>query len=257
MLAGKFECDSAEQFFSSARLKGLTRLGLILALCAVALPGCKRKSAEKCDQAKTTVQQAVTAADFAAAKQWREYAYKQCEDTGALASLDQSIVAAQQGIEQKKAAEAAAAQQSAQFVTLFTQFVGQNRTAPENASKAPDCGTDAAQAQTKERWCKATRQVGTNGTFEVRYWEKDPKVVSFSTKSPKALTCEDLGGTAVKSWDVPAGAASAKRSHCDITAGALQGLHAVVTGAAGSNLVVFSPEYLAADEGLRKYAQAE
>lgn len=254
MLPRKLEGDEPKQIFMNASRKAC----LVLVLCAVALPGCKRKSAEKCDQAKGTVQQALAAADFTAAKQWREYAYKTCEDTGALASLDQSIVSAQSAAEQKKAAEAAAVQQAAQYVTLFTQFVGQNRTAPENASQAPDCGTDAAAARTKERWCKATRQVSTNGTFEVRYWEKDPKIVSFSTKAPKALACEDLGAaTVVKSWDVPAGAGSAKRVHCDITAGALQGLHAVVTGAAGSNVVVFSPEYLAADEGLRKYAQAQ
>jgi hypothetical protein len=97
--------------------------------------------------------------------------------------------------------------------------------------------------------------VGTAGAFEVRYWEKDPKLVRFSMKAPKALRCEDFGAVnVIKSWDVPAGAGTAKRSHCEVTAGALQGLHVVLTGAAGADAHVFSAEYLAADEALRKYA---
>ncbi len=262
MVARKFGSEKkvvkeSEATRSGVRGMGIGHAGVLLLVCA-ALTGCKQKSAEKCDQAKATVQSAVTSGDFAAAKQWREYAYKQCEDTGALAALDQSIVSAEQEQAQKKQAEAAAVEQAQQYISLFTQFVGANRTAPEKASKAPDCGTDAAAERTKERWCKASRQVGTAGSFDVRYWEKDPKLVRFSTKSPKALSCEDFGAVnVVKSWDVPAGAATAKRSHCEVTAGALQGLHVIVTGAAGAEVHVFSPEYLAADEGLRKYAQAQ
>jgi hypothetical protein len=247
------ESGMARRVVRSARFE---RTALAVLAFSALLGGCKRKSAEKCDQAKATVQSAVTSGDFASAKQWREYAYKQCEDTGALASLDQSIVSAEQQLTQKKQAEVAAAEQAQQFVSLFTQFVGANRTAPEKASKAPDCGTDAVAEKTKERWCKATRQVGTAGTFDVRYWEKDPKLVRFSTKSPKALRCEDFGSVnVIKSWDVPAGAGSVKRSHCEVTAGALQGMHVIVTGAAGAEAHVFSAEYLAADESLRKYAQ--
>lgn len=228
-------------------------------LVAAALAGCNQKSAEKCDQAQATVRQALQAADFAAAKEWRTYAYKQCSDTGALGALDREIVDAETKIAEAKQREEAEAAQAKKYVDLFAKFVTEHRAAPEETSKAPECGDDAAAARTKQRWCKASRKVGDAGSFDVRYWEADPKIVRFSTNLPKATSCEDLGGSAkvVKSWDVSATGGSAKRFHCEMTGGALQGLHVVVTAAKGAQAHVFSTEYLEADAALRKYAQAE
>lgn len=231
--------------------------GALLAIAALA--GCDQKSAEKCDQAQSTVRQALQVGDFAAAKEWRTYAYKQCSDTGALSALDREIVDKETQVAEAKQREEAEAAQAKQYVDLFTKFVADHRAAPEKTSSSPECGDDAAAARTKQRWCKVSRKVGDAGTFDVRYWEADPKLVRFSTNLPKAASCEDLGGSAtvVKSWDVSATGGSAKRFHCDMTGGPLQGLRVVVTAAKGAQAHVFSPEYLEADAALRKYAQAE
>lgn len=225
----------------------------------LALTGCNQKSQEKCDQAQATVRQALSVGDFAAAKEWRTYAYKQCADATALATMDREIVDKETQVAEAKLKEEAEAAQAKQYVDLFAKFVADHRGAPEQMSKSPECGDDARAARTKERWCKVSRKVGEVGSFDVRYWEADPKLVRFSTTLPKAASCEDLGGSAtvVKTWEVAATGGSAKRFHCEITGGPLQGLHAVVTAAKGAPAHVFSPEYLAADSALRKYAQAE
>lgn len=228
-------------------------------LAVAAFTGCNQKSQEKCDQAQSTVRQALSAGDFAAAKEWRTYAYKQCADSATLAAMDREIVDKETQVAEAKLKEEAEAAQAKQYVDLFAKFVADHRGAPEEMSKSPECGDDARAARTKERWCKVSRKVGDAGSFDVRFWEADPKLVRFTTNLPKAAACEDLGGSAtvVKSWDVPATGGTAKRVHCQMTGGPLQGLHAVVTGAQGAPAHVFSPEYLAADSALRKYAQAE
>lgn len=240
-----------------ARASGVTLS--FLALSLLALAGCNRKSAEKCEQAQSTVRQALQAEDFESAKQWRTYAYKQCADAASLTAMDREIVDKETQIAEAKQKQEADEARAKQYLSLFAKFVADHRAAPEETSKSPDCGDDPRAEKTKERWCKVTRKVGDAGSFELRYWEADPKVVRFTTKLPKAQGCEDLGGSAtvVKGWDVPAGGGTAKRFHCEMTSGALQGMHAVVTGAQGAAAHVFTPEYLAADAALRKYAQAE
>ena len=62
-----------------------------LALAAWALIGCNAKDAEKCTQGLSVTRQALAVENFDSAKQWRTYAYAQCEDQGALAALDKEI----------------------------------------------------------------------------------------------------------------------------------------------------------------------
>ncbi len=243
---------SAVQRDASRPVMRRVLVGLCVAAAVSSVSGCKQKSAEKCDEAKTTVQKAVEAQDWASAKQWREYAYKQCEDTGALAALDQSIVDAEKKAAEKKAADEAEAAKAQQFVSLFSKFVADNREAPDQASKNPDCGEDKP-GKSKDRWCKSTRQVGDKFTFQVRYWEADPKVARFTTKPPKAMTCEEFGASKVLGTQAVAGG-KAKRYLCEITGGPLSGLQAVVTDAQGSEAHVFSKEYVEVDSNLRKYA---
>jgi len=223
---------------------------LLLPLLAT---GCKAGDPEKCTQAQAVVGQALDAEDFATARQWREYAYKQCEDKGPLTALDlklterETSVAARNAAEEKKRADTNA------LAKLFFDWVAQNRAAPDKASQAPACeplpeGTPAANA--KDHFCTATRVAGAN-TLEARYWQAEPAAFRFSTVLPGQLDCAALKGTPGKQWDVPAvGGKSAKRTRCEL-GGALAGLTAVLTAADKAPLHVVSPGYVARDPGWR------
>jgi hypothetical protein len=225
---------------------------------ALALPllltlGCNQKDAEKCTQALATTRQALTAEDFALAKQWREYSYKQCEDQASLAALDKEIAEKEAAVTARKDAEAKKKAESAALMKAFTDFVAQNRGAPDRASAAPVCDPlpEGAKPDSKDRFCSATRQVG-NYAIQVRFWQADPQAFRFSVKPEDPTTCEALGPATVgKSWDVPAvGGAYAKRHRCDL-GGSLSGLHGVVSEAARAEVSVFSPQYLDRDPGMK------
>lgn len=235
-------------FASSSRCAGRGLAGLLLA--CVSLAGCKKGDPEKCNQAQTVVRSAVASGDFASARQWREYAYKQCDDQSSLPALDQSIVQAESAAAAKKAADEQETRDTNALAKLFFQFVADNRAAPEHASQAPVCDPPPAggAAESKERFCTATRQAG-NHTLEARYWDADHSAVRFTTTLDGEIDCKAMGGTVAKQWDVPAvGGKSAKRTRCDL-GGALQGLTAVVTAAHRAPLYVVSPTYVAHDPG--------
>ena len=229
----------------------------ILNRAAITLPlvlalGCNQKDAEKCTQALGTTRQASTAEDFALAKQWREYAYKQCEDQAALASLDKEISEREAAVTARKDAEAKKKAESTQLMRLFTDFAAQNRAAPDRASAAPVCDPlpEGAKPDSKDRFCTGTRQAGTYA-LQVRFWQADPQAFRFSVKPEDPITCELLGGTVGKTWDVAAvGGAYAKRHRCDL-GGSLSGLQGVVSEAARADVSVFSPQYLDRDPGMK------
>jgi hypothetical protein len=227
-------------------------LGLFL-LALGGVTACKQGDAEKCTEAQTVIGRSLDAEDFNAARQWREYAYKQCADTGALAGLDQKIVATEGASQAKKAAAERQRQDTNALAKVFFEFVAQNRAAPDKASQAPVCeplpaGTSTADA--KNHFCTAARQAGTH-TLEARYWEADPSAFRFTTTLDGQLDCAALKGTVSKQWDVPAvGGKSAKRTRCEL-GGALAGLTAVVTAADKAPLYVTSPGYVAKDPGWR------
>jgi hypothetical protein len=235
---------------ASLRQKG-SRLGLTL-LSLVALGGCKQGDPEKCTQAQTVVRTSLDAEDFGAARQWREYAHKQCEDKSALPALDQSIVDREAQVAARKAAAAKLEQDTKALAKLFFEFVAQHRAAPQAASQAPVCDQAPAGAppDSKERLCTATRQAGSR-PFEVRYWDAEPTAFRFSTTLDGELDCRALNGTVSKQWDVAAvGGKTAKRTRCDL-GGALQGLTAVLTAAGRAPIHVVSPSYVARDPGWR------
>jgi hypothetical protein len=222
---------------------------------------CNDKSPEKCDQAVSAVRQAVKVEDLALARQWRDYAWKHCADTAALGALDQEVVNTQTAIGQRKVAEEQRAQRKKQLLALFSSWVGQNRSTPARASAAPQCEPPAAAptqpakagTESKERWCQGNRDIAGGGKLSVRYWEAEPEAAVFRARSEEPVRCDDLGPhTVVRAWEVPAsGGRSAKRTHCELTGGALAGLHAVVSEAQNAELQVFSPQYLQRDASLR------
>lgn len=222
---------------------------------------CNDKSPEKCDQAVSAVRQALKVEDLALARQWRDYAWKHCADQAALGALDQEVVNTQTAISQRKLAEQQRAQRKTQLLTLFSSWVGQNRSTPQRASAAPQCEQPAAAptqpakaaTESKDRFCQGTRDVAGGGKLSVRYWEAEPEAAVFRVRSEEPVRCEDLGPhTLVRAWEVPAtGGRSAKRTHCELTGGVLAGLHAVVSEAQNAEVQVFSPQYLQRDANLR------
>lgn len=230
---------------------------LALPLCLLAL-SCQKRDAEKCSQGFEVTRTAIKSADFALAKQWREYAYKQCdaagEDQANLSALDKELSTAEATVKAAADAEAQRKQQNEALLKLFVGWAGDNRAAPDKASSAPVCDpppADPIEAKkietSKERLCTASRKAGEH-TLSARYWEADKTRVRFSTKFPAPVSCQDFGATPSKTWDVPStSGASIKRSRCNIAAGPLSGMSVVVSAANNADAYVFAPAYLEND----------
>jgi hypothetical protein len=232
--------------------------------CVLLALGCQTRNAEKCDQGLSVTRQAIASKDFALARQWREFAYKMCDPAGqdkdGLLKLDQDLSTAESTTKAVADAEAQRKAKNDALLKLFVAFVGDNRAAPDKASVAHTCDTptDAAEAakleKSKERLCSSSRTAGEN-QLSVRYWEADPKIARFSTKFAAPVSCEDFGGTAAKTFDVPASnGGSVKRSVCSITTGALSGMSVVVSAASQADAYVFVPEYLDKDRQMKLIA---
>jgi hypothetical protein len=235
------------------------RIGtIIFGLALVALAGCSSKDATKCTTGLATARQALTVKNVALATQWREYAYKQCEDTSQLTQLDKEIVERQAALNKEASDKAKTAAQQQQLLTLFKDWVSSSRTAPERSVNSVTCegADDARLKQTKERFCSGTRAVtGLDGvTLQVRYWEKTPADAAlFSVRLPLPVTCNELGGNRViKETQIPASnGGTVTQSYCELTDGVLSGLQVVATAANSAELRAFSPKYAEQDPSLR------
>ncbi len=230
----------------------------ILSGLSLTVAGCAQKDATKCADAQKVMRQAMDTGDFALARQWREYGYKQCDDAAALASLDQELVNREATVKAEAERAAKRKAETAQLVKLFVDFVAANRAAPEAASAMPTCEEPAATTgsapkpgkESKERFCTATRAAG-NYTLSVRFWDADHAAFRFSTTPEDPVDCAALGGSVEKTWGVPAvGGKTAVRTRCALS-GALAGLNAVVTGAARADAMIFSPTYVEKDPSAR------
>jgi hypothetical protein len=227
--------------------------------------GCQTRDADKCNQGFDVARQAIKSNDFALAKQWREYAYKQCDAAGqdkdGLATLDKEIAAAEAAVKAASDAEAQRKARNDALLKLFVSFVSDNKAAPDKASAAPVCDPPPADAvlaaqieKSKERLCTGTRTAGEH-TLTARYFEADKTLFRFATKFPAPVSCQDFGATVVRTFDVPAtNGASVKRFRCDISSGPLTGLGLVVSEAANAEAYVFVPGYLAKDPLMKQIA---
>lgn len=226
--------------------------------------GCSEKDTAKCQEALDGTRKSLAASDTPLVTQWRDRAYKYCEDQAALATLDREVIDKQTADAAAKSAEAQRLALNAGLLKTFVTWVSDNRAAPDHASVSPKCdGDDPGAAppkaasndpKAKERFCTATRTAGTS-TLSARYWDADKSVVLFMTKTPAPTSCDGLGPNKVlKSWEVPAiSGQGIKRTRCELS-GALLGLQAVVSAAANAPVYVFSPSYLAKDPALKKIA---
>src|SRR6187431_750117 len=242
------------------------RFGELLLLAAtITALGCSEKDATKCQEALDGTRKSVAASDLVLTSQWRERSYKYCEDQASLATLDKEIAARQSAEAAAKAAEAQRLALNAGLLKTFVTWAGDNRSAPNHASVSPKCdGDDPDPAAPKkprtdpaaaERFCSATRTARTH-TLSVRYREAAKTPALFSTTAPGPASCDDLGSHKIlKTFDVPAtNGQSVKRTRCELSGGALAGMHAVVSAAANAVVYVFSPAYLTKDPAMKKIA---
>jgi hypothetical protein len=235
------------------------RIGTVLVgLSLLALVSCSTKDPTKCANGLTTTRQALAAKDLSLAGQWREYAYKHCEDAAQLTQLDKEIVDRQAALAKEKADKAKTQAQHQQLLSLFKDWVAQSRTAPERSVNTVTCeGADDAKLKaSKERFCAGTRAVtGMEGVaLQVRLWEKTPaEAAQFSVRLPLPVTCNDLGGhRVIKEMAIPASnGGTVKRTYCELTDGVLSGLQAIATEANAAELRVFSSKYPEQDPTLR------
>jgi hypothetical protein len=246
---------------SRSRHRTLTRVLAIAAapLLLASASGCNRKDPQKCEQAQSVTRQAIQAEDFALAAQWRDYAYKQCDEAAGLQNLDQEIVRAQSSIEQRKVEEESRKRETEQLMKVFLEWVGANRKSVERASASVQCEGEASATPQKpaEQWCTATRSISNKYTISVRYWDAARDAFLFKAEPPNSVDCAALGAhNVVRTWQVPATQGrTAKRTHCELTGGPLSGLHAVVTEAHSAPVWVFSPKYLEKDGVMRQRVQ--
>jgi hypothetical protein len=237
------------KFMSSQLPAGLAVFGFLVFGVA-----CSQKSEENCTRAQSVVRQALALKNFAAATQWREYAYKQCADTKVLTQLDKEIVTQQAQEEATKQQALQAEQQKQQVLNLFQQWVSSGRGAPERSVQSPTCEgdekTEAAKAQ--ERFCSGSRPLsGVPGTaFMVRFWESEPAdAARYAVRMSTPTKCDALGPNRIlKVISAPAtNGSTVNRYHCEFMGGALNGLQALASEANNADLYVFTPKYVERD----------
>lgn len=95
------------------------------------------KDQGRCDQSASTVRQAISLKDFEAARSWRDYTWKVCDERGIVATLDKEITDAEAAFAAELKATAEKAQKQAQ--------------ASINQAQALWRKFDAAEAQARNR----------------------------------------------------------------------------------------------------------
>lgn len=217
---------------------------------------CRRGDPEGCTQALSVTRDALKSEQFDLARQWRDRAWKLCEDRGSTQTLDTEVVAKQKEVTDRAAAALRRKQESEKLIELLGSWAGQHRENPARAAAGTTCEEPADKTKPKDRWCAGQRAlVGSREVLSVRYWDEDPKAVRFSSPAPEAVGCAVFGAhRVIGSWQVPTTTAgkSVARQHCELTAGVLNGMHALVSAAANADVFLFSPEYLEKDSGFRR-----
>jgi hypothetical protein len=219
-------------------------------------PACQKNDPQKCDQALQVTRQAIEKEDFSGAQQWREYAWKQCDDRASLESLDRELVNKRSEAEARNRAAEERSRTKTALLKTFLTWVAENRSAPDRASATPTCdppsANDPLKEKSKKRLCNATRTAGAFQLF-AHYWDEEPKLALFNVKVPDVTSCEEIGaGKPVKTWPVAAtGGRTTPRYRCEFTSGPLAGLSAVLSQAINADLYVFEPGYIEKDPSLR------
>lgn len=222
-------------------LVALTSLALSLSLGA-----CKKKDPEACNNAKNVIRQALSSEDFASARTWRDYAYKNCDDRSELDKLDKEIVDTEATVKKRKADEEAVKGRTDQLMKLFTEWASQHKANPAGAAVTVTCTPPADPKKETERWCTRERAAGEY-KLHVRYWEAEPAAFEFSTIAPGAVTCDAFGSaTQLRT------AHNGSLVQCELGGmlGGAQGL--AVRTAAGNMVSIYSPKLLEKDPAFQR-----
>lgn len=224
-------------------------LGLVLiAVATAALGGCDRKDPEKCRQALETARSGAAAGQFDGANEWRNYAYKHCEDPSELQKLDQDIVAKKTALAKAEAAKKALDSETFNLLKLFRDFVGDSRQDPSKATATMKCGTNEEKGKEDEVWCTGTRWVNRDRGYkiDVRYWKAEPAAAHFRVRALGEVKCDGLGGKASRKWE-----AGSKFWYCALSEPPTNGLWALVERTEKETRIeVFSKAYLDRDPKL-------
>lgn len=222
---------------------------LFVLAAASSLAGmCSGKDKAKCDQAQGAVRSSLEQGDTKLARQWRDYAWKKCEDQSSLSQLDKDILAK----EAELADKASKAARSASLLKLLSSFM-----AAQMASPKGQCATEDSP---DKGWCTRTTAINNStSTFDVRYRQDDPAAAKFTTLAPGEAGCADLSGTLVRSWRVTrTGGGIATRSQCKLTGQGLDGFEALISVEPdGTRVTAASPKWLATDGALRRQLDTE
>lgn len=230
---------------SPFRFQGACAAVGVLLLTLAGPAGCKKKDPEKCTSAQNTVRQAIAGEDFASARQWREYAYKNCDDKSVLDALDKEIVDKEAAVQKKKADDEALKRRTDELVKLYIDWITQHKANPAGAAVTVNCAGE--ETPKKERFCTRERTAG-GYPLKVQYWEATPvEAFEFSSVAPGPVTCETLGpGNTLKN------AHDGALLHCEFTGGALSGLQALILRTAqGTLLSVVTPKFIELHAGFR------
>lgn len=232
----------------------LARVGMVTATAglAIGLGACDQKDTGKCQEGQAGVKKSLEAGDDDLLDQWRTYAHKYCE-AEEFSGIDSEIADTRAAKAKAAAEQKRQAQENDQLLQVFTQWVAGARNDAATAA-SPTCEGGKAEEKSQQRWCAGSRQAGSY-MLNVRYWDQERVAAKFDVVVPHPITCEKLGGTALRKWTVPG--QSIQRSHCQLTSGALSGLQAMVSEAQGAPLHVFSPQYLERDAALKQKLATE
>ncbi|MEZ4227106.1 MAG: hypothetical protein R3B13_39575 [Polyangiaceae bacterium] len=219
-----------------------------ICILTITLGACNRKDPAKCDNAKSTIQRAIGSEEFAVARQWRDYAYKQCADPADLSTVDKQITDAEAEATRRKTEAETKARDAQQLVKLLTEWAAGHRADPTRAAVNVTC---QGPEDTKERWCTRERSVGGKYQVSVRYWEETPSAHKFFTIGPAFVKC-DAFGTATVIAEKQQGA----QLYCDVTGGPLAGLKLLIQNATdGTRIHLASNEFLEKDPGFKALAE--
>jgi hypothetical protein len=117
---------------------GLWGIGLML---VGGLSSCDKllgNNSSQCEQSVNTVRQAVSFKDFPLARQWREYAWKVCDERAVFATLDKEIIDAEARAATETAQAAKKAQQLAQKRINAAQALWRQFDAQEASKRTPE-----------------------------------------------------------------------------------------------------------------------
>lgn len=214
---------------------------------------CDGKDEDKCRKGQEGVRASLKAGNDGLLKDWRNYAFKYCDD-GEFSAVDREISDFQKEKQRVEAEKKKKEQENKAVLDLFLGWVGQYKAAPEGAAANVSCDGGPDEEKSKERWCVRQRQAPPY-VLQVRYWEKEPVASAFHVVIPHPITCDALGtAQVIRSWTVQG---SIKRHHCQITGGLAAGMQAMVTEAAQAPLHVFSPQFVEKDPALKTKLASE